>query len=393
MDFKQKYLKYKIKYLELKNQIGGNWLVEDIRSNSNSIKITNLPHGTTLTHLEDFLIIQDIPIVQPGLHLNNGKGTNFLINFTDNATAIQQRPHVIAALAGPPSYNPSYATLVPIKAQPDFTRPWDGPSKILYIALPIAQSSKLGVQIDKRFNAMGEQSPFKSNIHRKLISPHISLFSLYIRTGSDLDNALSNSAFFTDIARTIKDLFIETFWINRLDPVQLHSKLSEYESLGPWITRTYADNTFLSKVFKDNYTPFTKQLVYILLTNLNFFPLDQFTSHIKVEVTNAAHTSYGSQPVPFTHYSMSPHKYPDSEMAVSSWYEDEWKPHISLIKNHRNPQDFIKQIKLVADKPISYVNLWSVDKTKMIPVIGVAQYGSLEYIYCSYDQQFTYEKI
>jgi len=83
-------------------------------------------------------------------------------------------------------------------------------------------------------------------------------------------------------------------------------------------------------------------------------------------------------------------------MAVSSWFID-WKPHISLSKNVSNPKKFIKDIQSVVNKPMSFINLWEVNKQKRIPSIGQDKYGSLEYIYCSYDsganQQFIYEKI
>ena len=54
MDFKKKYLKYKKKYLELKNQLGG-WSVKDVLPGKNSIRINDLPSGTTLDHLVNFL--------------------------------------------------------------------------------------------------------------------------------------------------------------------------------------------------------------------------------------------------------------------------------------------------------------------------------------------------
>jgi len=416
MDFKNKYLKYKIKYLELKNQIGGQLRVESIRPHSNSIQISNLPIGTTLTHLEDFLRMQGIPIGNHGLHLNNGKGTDFLINFTDNLTAVQQHHNVTIALthydpntpipdgmgavakAQPPvAPMPLFPMGAVPKAQPDFTRPWDSESKLFYVALPIAQSSELGKEIDHRFSAIGESSPFNFNTLQRLSSPHISLFSLYIRTGSDLDAKLSDKLSFDHIARTIRDLFIVTFGINTSDPVQLHSKFGEYETLGRWITRTYTDDKYLPNVFKYNYTPFREQLGYTLLGNIRSFHSHQFTSNVKVEVEPAVHYAHGSPHVDFTHYSMSPNKYPKSEMAVSSWYTDDWKPHLSLIKDQNDPQDFIKKIQRAAGKPMSFINLWSVAKTKMIPMIppnGAEKDGSLEYIYCAYGQQhFTYEKI
>jgi len=429
MDFKNKYLKYKIKYLELKNQIGGQLRVESIRPNSNSIQISNLPIGTTLTHLEDFLRMQGIPIGKPGLSLSNGN--DFLINFKDNLTAVQQHHNVTIALthydpntqipgamgavgkapspvapmplgavakAQPPvaPMPPSARVAVP-KAQPDFTRPWDSESKLFYVALPIAQSSELGKEIDYRFSAIGESSPFNFNTLQRLRSPHISLFSLYIRTGSDLDAKLSNKLSFDYIAETIRNLFIDTFGINTPDPVQLHSEFGVYETLGQWITRAYTDDMYLPNVFKENYTPFREQLEYTLLGNIRSFPPEQFTANVKREVKQAVHYARDSPHVDFTHYSMSPNIYPASEMAVSSWYTDDWKPHLSLIKDQNDPQDFIKQIQQAADKPMSFINLWSVAKTKMIPMIppnGAEKNGSLEYIYCAYGQQhFTYKQI
>ena len=413
MDFKNKYLKYKIKYLELKNQIGGQLRVESIRPHSNSIQISNLPIGTTLTHLEDFLRMQGIPIGNHGLHLNNGKGTDFLINFTDNLTAVQQHHNVTIALthydpntpipdgmgavakAQPPvAPMPLFPMGAVPKAQPDFTRPWENESKILYIALPIAQSSQIGTEIETRFRNMKEKSPFTNFDTRiKLTCPHISLFQLYIPSGSDLDDLLSNQEFFFDnIANTIKKLFIKTFKIDDSDSLQLHSELGDYKMLGSWIARTYVDKMYLPQVVNNNYTPFRDQLGHILLGNLQSFPLDQFTSKIKKEVKQADHYKSGSKELPFTHYSMSPNMYPKSEMAVPSYYSESWTPHISLIGNHSDPTDFITNFQNAAKKPMSFINLWSVHKIKMISEIG-EQHGSLEYIYCSYGKQFIYIKI
>jgi hypothetical protein len=280
------------------------------------------------------------------------------------------------------------------KAPPDFTRPWDSESKLFYVALPIAQSSELGEEIDRRFKLIGENSPFNFNTNKRLRSPHISLFSLYIRTGSDLDAKLSNPLFFDYIAKTIRDLFIDTFWINTPDPVQLHSAFGGYETLGQWITRVYTDDKYLPNVFKDNYTPFRKALGFTLLGNIRRFSSDQFTAHVKMEVKPAVHYAHGSPLVLFTHYSMDPHKYPESEMAVSSWFKDAWKPHLSLIKDQNDPQGFIKKIQKAAGKSMSFINLWSVAETKMIPAIGANKNGSLQCIYCAYGQQhFTYKKI
>lgn len=408
MDFKNKYLKYKIKYLELKNQIGGELQVKPMRLNSKSIKINFLPPGTTLEHLIKFLQSCNIPVVGGHHYLPT---MNFVINFLDYDTANLNHDHVIIALTNPTPYNPykllplnvapSAKASVP-KARPDYTRPWDSDSKILYIALPIAQKSDIGKEIHSRFCKMGVPSPFTNfTTSTRLTSPHISLFQLYIPTDSNLDELLSNPENFANIASIITDLFKDTFRINESESLQLHSQLGDYKMLSSWLARTYVDDKYLPKVVEHNYTPFRVQLRHILLKNLHDFPPGQFTSKITEEVeeveevVQAVHYASGSRHIPFTHYSRSPHRYPSSEMAIPSYYIESWTPHISLslIGKDTNPEDFITKIKDAATNAMSYINLWPVDKKKTIPEIRQNRQGSLEYIYCTYGKNFIYKKI
>jgi len=242
------------------------------------------------------------------------------------------------------------------------------------------------------------KSPF-NNVGQvgKLNSPHISLLSIYIPTGSTLDSFLSDKTSFKRFVVLIKDIFINAFQVTTKIAVQLHSQLSNYQILNNWITRAFDDPAHLSSVLSSNYDIFRKQLGFELLNKVKLFPSSMFTSVINTQKALGPHfVPQGQVPPSFTHYSINPKSYPNSEMAISSWFID-WKPHISLAKNVSNPQKFITDIKNVAKRPMSFINLWEVNIKKSIPSIAQDIYGSLEYIYCSYDsganQQFIYEKI
>ena len=144
MNFENKYLKYKNKYLELKKLVGGFYIVP-IKPSSNSIRINDLPIGTILQHLEAFLKSKGIPISSQGAKLPS-KTNDFIINFKDNATAIGNLNKVDTELK---QYNPSIViTMPPIVSL--FTQPWVRTSKLLFIALPIEQNSEIGQEIDLR---------------------------------------------------------------------------------------------------------------------------------------------------------------------------------------------------------------------------------------------------
>jgi len=218
MDFKKKYLKYKKKYLELKNQIGG-WFVLPVSAGKNTIRINGLPTGTTLVHLEAFLKSKSVPIsINPGMQIGN----DFLINFKDNATAVASHKLVVSALAGPPPYNPGILIAPPAIAPPAFLRPWSVDSKLLFIALPIAQSSELGKEIDFRVTRVTGTSPFNNfGQVEKLISPHISLLSINIPIGSKLDLLLSKKTFFKSFVVIITLIFRASFDVATPNPVHI----------------------------------------------------------------------------------------------------------------------------------------------------------------------------
>ena len=101
MNYLQKYEKYKKKYLELKNMVGGEIEVA-IRDGSNSISI----NGTRAQHFDEIIDFLRKKIV--GIPINGGYkpeiGGHFLINFRNNREANLWKNQVIEAMRSFPKY-------------------------------------------------------------------------------------------------------------------------------------------------------------------------------------------------------------------------------------------------------------------------------------------------
>ena len=98
--YRDKYLKYKKKYIELKNQIGG-FEIMDIKDGSNSIKINKLPNGTILDNLVFFLKSKGVNKFNTGLIGYKHSDTSFSINFESNLVAVSQKTKIERALKLP----------------------------------------------------------------------------------------------------------------------------------------------------------------------------------------------------------------------------------------------------------------------------------------------------
>ena len=98
--YRDKYLKYKKKYIELKNQIGG-FEIMDIKDGSNSIKINKLPNGTILDNLVAFLKNKGVNKFNTGLIGYKHSDTSFSINFESNSVAVSQKTKIERALKLP----------------------------------------------------------------------------------------------------------------------------------------------------------------------------------------------------------------------------------------------------------------------------------------------------
>jgi len=380
------------------------WKVLPVLKDSNSIRINDLPKGTTSDHLEIFLKNKGIPIASPG----TSKKNYFLINFIDNATAKSNVGPVIRALSGPPplpSYDPMVSIIsapAPVPASsvkpPNFLQPWPNPSKLLFIALPIAKTSELGDQIDYRVKVVTTKSPFENDQTKTLKNPHITLLSIYIPTGSWIDKILSNKDIFPQFVKFLRSTFINFFKIEDVKPYQLHSQYNNYKNFNKWIIRAFDDTDYKESI--ETFKNFREFITYSLLTNGMKFDISKINELIKVESDFKPFFAPSNlSPPTFTHYSIKPRTYPYSDLAISSWYIN-WIPHISLYKIESGHDKFIEEIKKVAKKPMSFINLWKVDQQKTITISKDNDkkfLGSLEYIYCSYgsgaDQQFVYEKL
>lgn len=252
------------------------------------------------------------------------------------------------------------------------------PSKKLFIAVTIAKKSFLGKELDSRILGMTSdpnKSPFPTNISNG-IGPHITLLEMYIPGGSLLDIFLSDTTNFTSFVRQVKNIFIHNFTLNLL---QLHSKKDNYKKFGQWITRVFDDNPEY-EIIKTYYHNFRKEINYYLLSKItNNLTNSNFTSIIRTQPKlNIQDNNIQS----FTHYSIKPNSYPNSENATSSFYT-EWIPHIS-IANSTDP-NFIENFKKAAKMHFSFINLWSISSKKRITMLNKDCNGDLEYIYCSYD--------
>jgi hypothetical protein len=181
----------------------------------------------------------------------------------------------------------------------------------------------------------------------------------------------------------IKNIFIEIF---TKKPIQLYSKMSNYEQLGPFIVRKYVN--------KDNYQILHAEFKRVINFNLLQYIEPRLSSR---NFKNYIIVTKGEQPVlnplqtaqTFTHYSRKP-DIEDSELAISN-FDSEWVPHISLKKT--NDENFISQFKKASKKHMSYLNLWSVNEVKNItisPTQIMDVKGSFRYIYCSYKKQRVY---
>jgi hypothetical protein len=278
----------------------------------------------------------------------------------------------------------------------DHISPWNNRnSRLLYIALPIAQNSDLGKRIVMRFNQLKLPDPFKNydkNIknNKGLYTPHITLINISIPEDSELDKLLTkDDKYFSVIANIITRLFITCFNINdSTSTPQLHSIKTNYITLGDFIVKVYDDPLFLKNVSEYN-NIFITSIINGLLSKIPH--MTKVIEHKGIDPGYTPVSKKGVTPT-FTHYSINSKPPTESEFAIASWFTD-WKPHISLIKREQlplalTPDNFITQIQKAgnAGTPISFINLWPIDKIKKIPVTGNSEQGSLEYIYISYNK-------
>jgi hypothetical protein len=265
-----------------------------------------------------------------------------------------------------------------------FTMPWSQASNVLYIALPIDPNSLIGREIDTRVRIVSGLSPFGPT-NGKIKTPHVSLLSIFIKNGSILDNFLKNQSNFNSFVQNIVTSFKNYIITN---PLQLHSDKGEYKILGKWLTRAFNDPKYLQMI-KTPYTDFMNNVNYLLLNNVKNFPVAQFTNFINTQqYINPYQIANNSPPQTFTHYSIIPKTIPNSETAISSFFTDNFLPHISLMFSTDTAN--IKKIQNAGERngknyPMSYINLWRSQDQKNVPGIAAAINGSISHVYVAYD--------
>jgi hypothetical protein len=270
--------------------------------------------------------------------------------------------------------------------QGQFTMPWNQSSNVLYIALPIDINSHLGKEIDTRIRIVSGSSPFgpTSGIIK---TPHVSLLSIFIKNGSILDNFLKNQSNFNSLAQNITASFKNNIVTNSL---QLHSDKGHYEILGKWLTRAFDDTIYL-QILKNHYIDFKKNVNYLLLNNVKNFPVAQFTNFINTQQNiNPHQIANNSPPQTFTHYSINPNTFPNSETAISSFFTDNFLPHISLMfsTDPKNiPRIQAAGLRNGIQHPMSYLNLWGSQDKKNVPGVAAPMNGSISHVYVAYDNK------
>ena len=413
MNYFEKYLKYKNKYLNLKNQSGGiSTTAITAIPGKNYINVNGLP--SSVQTYKDHLLRY--------LQLNNSKVTSIYcpssnkcsINFVDEATALAELKTISGLIA---AYDQSrtYSTAsssssvvsagirAPILPQTKYYEPWATKnSKSLFVALVISPKTQVGTEIYRRLNTMrlvgqndkqmySTYNP-RTNTYRPsgfLLDPHLTLFSLAIPEKGTIDTMLkSNLNLIVDDIKTIYNTDMAE------SAKQLYSAMGNYAQMGDWITRNYTDDDRrINQFSKTNFSDFLRNVKQTI------FSYERIKEKDIVESTDHDHKRAPSIPkakIPkFTHI-YSAHGAPDTEnsyMAISSFTTD-FKPHISIANVNKlegmNVDTFIDNFKKASPVPpspgtaLSFLNLWSDSTTHgKFP-------GNISHIYVSYDKQHIY---
>jgi hypothetical protein len=265
-----------------------------------------------------------------------------------------------------------------VKNPPQIIMPWglENESKLLFIALPISEKSQIGSEIYKQLGLESNQQ--QTSI---LSSPHITLFTAYIKKDSNLDILLHNSFNFNRLVRIIKNKFKELFNVDNKKAIhQLHSPHDSYKQLNHWVARMYDDDKY-------NQLSTTRSLQ------------SKFIEAVKQLLLGDTITSEMKEPdyIPSDMKDVKPFTFLNSEMAISPYYIGaDWEPHISLKKLY-NTDDMTDTINKIKDNSsgqhMGWLNLWKVGIPKFNPTIQKSLDGSLENIFISYGKFSSYERL
>ena len=334
-------------------------------NNNNSCNfytIKDLPDGTELDNLVNFLLLNNIELNtdSPGVMYPNKK---IKINFIDCETAKRNKSKINDIIM---NFDPNikyHFDFNQISKKSKYIKPWNNESKIIYIALLIDPSSKLGQEIKKIY----DKSPFQLNydLDDFLTSPHITLLQIFILKGTMLDLFFSDMDNLKSFTLNVQKMFYKTF----INNPQLFSKAGKYEKYGKFTTRVYNNKSQLTLFKKNNYEPF-KNKVYELLFNI----MGKRKKKIFIPNKSVSNTSRNTKET-FSHFLIDNKKNPNTGFAISSFYGKDFIPHIALSKiSETNDKIFIKKK--------SSVNLWSSNGD-----------GSISYICVSYNKKHIYLKV
>jgi hypothetical protein len=263
INYKEKYLKYKNKYLHLL-QFGGNIIIKLEPFNDKLITFTSDKPIQNINILTENLkkLFGDKLIIQ-----NNSVSLTYTINI---GRIIKQYDYDIIKkiLENKITYSNDSITNIDLDIDMRID-PWEPihKSKLLFFALEVSKDSYLGKELFTRskktaddfnkLNNLVEKNKIKSiqfrETNSKYASPHITLCSINIRVGSYLDKELEDK--FIKFVDDIFKIFNET-----LKDTSIHSEMGEYEVLGNWISRVY-NNTKLGNNFIDKQKNFSDGVI------------------------------------------------------------------------------------------------------------------------------------
>jgi hypothetical protein len=380
MNYEQKYLKYKNKYLllkeELNNQIGGVINVT-YTSGKNGLKITDIPDGVTMENIIKLLRDANIPNFsntgyQPDRRycIINFQTAQDAANALINVKTIIQNEYSIPAPTPAPTHAsipapipaPTHAS-IPTHAHihaPIPTNKYNSKHLIyenggrnmtssIYVKINIDPDSFIGQEISHRRNESETEINTLTNPYliNKDIEPHVSLLEIFFDPNTILGHIILRSFINNsdEIFNIIKDSFK-----NNLENKSLHSEMDEYSMMSNFFARNYESISYY-KEFKIEIYRMLCSLIGIDYRDL--FPPEEIHS-------NGINFYKFNKSKPNIDYSIS-----------QFYYNDGWIPHLSLIKFDKNTKiiegdELFNNVKVIfkskARHAMSYINLWNKNK-------------------------------
>ena len=430
MYYQEKYLKYKKKYLELKKMKGGDVEVKCIDDGKiyeiencdpkifENFSIFQAELASKLNYILSIENDEENNKVKVNLKSKNSAPTlviRLLSKFYQEIlanidTKIKIHTDKTISLA-PPIALPSLAlpialpSLAPTRT---FCNPWIETYKRLYVSLVIDPVSEIGrfiynirdrmcregITEDKCYDGkttlyqyINEDGQYQTMQY--LTDPHITLFTLYIRNDSYLDDLVNDEDNFGYLSNIIN--FFCKSWINK-NAKKLKSTKDSFASFGGFKVRKYSDdettlNEMLYKLIQN-----ISAFLYYHITN-KILDKKQIIKNIQPvnDCVNKTSTSFIHivEKIPDTVISRSDDDSIRTSLFAFSSYTSGFKPHISIFKNSEllppNTEDTVMNIiKDYITEDEEYLNLWTNDK------LVDDEHGHISHTYISCDNYFHY---